>query len=288
MSSSIAASTVRRRARVPSRWPSATGSPRDIAQRPLPSRMIATQPTGSGGSSGARGLRNRSSRPTEASDFEDLLLFAFEEVVDLVGVVVRQLLDALFGPVFLVAADLALVHELLQVVHDVSADVPDSDTSVLRHLPRDLDELLAALLGQLWDRQADDLAVVRRGQAEVGLLDRPLDRRQRARVERLHRQQPGLRRVDRGQLVERRLGAVVIDLDPVEQSRRGAARSQGVELVLGGLDGFVHPAGRVVNELVDGHLSAPEFGVETMVPTRSPSTTRRMLPSASAKTWIGR
>src|SRR6266576_2452592 len=76
MSSSIAASTVRRSARVPSRWPSATGSPRDIAQRPLPSRMIATQPTGSGGSSGARGLRNRSSRPTEASDFEDLLLRA--------------------------------------------------------------------------------------------------------------------------------------------------------------------------------------------------------------------
>src|SRR6266576_1489205 len=237
MSSSIAASTVRRSARVPSRWPSATGSPRDIAQRPLPSRMIATQPTGSGGSSGARGLRNRSSRPTEASDFEDLLLFAFEEVVDLVGVVVCQLLDALFGPGFLVAADLAFVHELLQVVHDVSADVPDSNASVLRHLPRDLDELLAALLGQL---------------------------------------------------VERRLRAVVIDLDPVEQCRRGAARSQRVELVLGGLDGFVHPAGRVVNELVDRHRSAPEVGVETMVPTRSPSTTRRMLPSASAKTWIGR
>ena len=98
----------------------------------------------------------------------------------------------------------------------------------------------------------------------------------------------GLTPSNDGQLIERRLRAVVIDLDPVEQCRRGAARSQCVELVLGGLDGFVHPAGRVVNELVDGHLSAPEFGVETMVPTRSPSTTRRMLPSASAKTWIGR
>ena len=43
-----------------------------------------------------------------------------------------------------------------------------------------------------------------------------------------------------------------------------------------------------LDELVDRHLAAPVVGVETMVPTRSPSTTRLMLPSASAKTWIGR
>jgi hypothetical protein len=55
--------------------------------------------------------------------------------------------------VLLVAADLALVDELLQVVHDVAPDVPDCDASVLRHLPGNLDELLAPLLGQLRDRQ---------------------------------------------------------------------------------------------------------------------------------------
>src|SRR5690349_7413637 len=42
MPRSIDASTVRRSARVPAWWPSATGSPRRVAHRPLPSMMIAT------------------------------------------------------------------------------------------------------------------------------------------------------------------------------------------------------------------------------------------------------
>src|ERR1700722_1136366 len=40
----IAASTVRRTARDPSRCPAIRGRPRDLAQRPLPSMMMATWP----------------------------------------------------------------------------------------------------------------------------------------------------------------------------------------------------------------------------------------------------
>src|SRR3954470_23669962 len=170
MPRSIAASTVRRSARVPSRWPSATGRPRDIAQRPLPSRMIATQPTGPASGSGARGLRKRSSRPTGragGSDLQNLFFLALQQVVDLVGVVVGQLLHPFLGAVLLVAADLALVDELLQVVHDVAPDVSDGNPPLLRHLPGDLDELLAPFLGQLRDRQPDDLSVIRGRQAEI-------------------------------------------------------------------------------------------------------------------------
>ncbi len=154
---------------------------------------------------------------------------------------VRQLLGAVLGPPLLVVADLAVPDELLQVVHDVPADVPDGDATLLGEVPDDLDELLAPLLGELRDRQADQLAVVRGRQAEVGLLDRPLDRLDRARVVRLDGQEARLGDVDRRELLERRLLAVVVDLDAVEERRRGASGPDGVELVGGRLHGLVHP-----------------------------------------------
>jgi len=42
MPESGAASTMRRTASTPARWPAARGIPREVAQRPLPSMMIAT------------------------------------------------------------------------------------------------------------------------------------------------------------------------------------------------------------------------------------------------------
>ena len=59
----------------------------------------------------------------------------------------------------LVLADLALDFELAQVAHHVAADVADRDLAVLAVAADELDELLAPLLGQLRDRQADQLAV---------------------------------------------------------------------------------------------------------------------------------
>ena len=56
MPRSIAASTVRRSARVPARWPAAVGRPRCLAQRPLPSMMIATDSATSGDVPGREGL----------------------------------------------------------------------------------------------------------------------------------------------------------------------------------------------------------------------------------------
>src|SRR6266540_2405617 len=190
------------------------------------------------------------------SNFEDLGLFLLQQLVDRVRVLVGELLHPLLGTVLLVAADLPLVDELLQMVHDVAAHVAHGDSAVLRHLAHDLDELLAPLLGQLGDRQADQLAVVRRGQAQVRLLDRALDRRDRVRIERLDREQAWLRRVHRRQLLEGRLLTVVVDLHAVEQARRGAARTQRRELRLSGLDGLVHPPGCILNQVIDRHLAS--------------------------------
>src|SRR5215212_11911416 len=180
MSRSIAASTVRRRARVPSRWPASAGSPRAAAQRLFPSMMIATDrgPSPTSRVGARRRIRERRFIATSRRkrgvlspvlDLGDLGFFALQEVVDLLDVFVGELLDALLGAALVVGPDALL---LLEVVDHVAADVPHGDPSVLCDRARHLDELLAALLGQLRDRQADDLAVVRGVQAKVGFLDR--------------------------------------------------------------------------------------------------------------------
>src|SRR5689334_3081840 len=186
MPRSIDASTVRRSARVPAWWPSATGSPRRWAHRPLPSMMIATARGISAGELIARrsygvarrpSLSARRGRPRgrvsrfchldcpgercdgfltcgtqgggveasalwalrsldcprdvsatgsapggarSGSDLHDLGFFALQHLVDLRRVVVRQFLDALLGAVLLVGAHVAVVDELLQVVHAIA------------------------------------------------------------------------------------------------------------------------------------------------------------------------
>ena len=62
----------------------------------------------------------------------------------------------------------------------------------LRDATHDLHEVLAPLLGESRDRQPHELAVVRRRQAEVGLLDGALDVLDRAWIERLDDEQPRL------------------------------------------------------------------------------------------------
>ena len=95
------------------------------------------------------------SRPRRRSDLHDLGFFVLQQLVDRVDVLVGELLHLFLGAVLLVGPDLARVDELLQVVHDVAAHVADGDPALLGDVPDDLDELLAPLLGELRDRQAD-------------------------------------------------------------------------------------------------------------------------------------
>ena len=219
------------------------------------------------------------SREQDARYLHDLGLFALQEVLDLRDVLVGELLDAILGAPLLVVADVAVLDELLEVVHDVAAHVSDRDPSLFGEVLDDLHELLAPFLRQLRDRQADDFAVVRRREAEVGLEDRALDRLDRAGIVRLHRDHARLGDVDRRELLERRRRPVVVDLDAVEQRRGRAAGPDGVELVRSGFDRLVHPSGRVAHEVVDH--SSSSLAVEIIVPIRSPRTTRPMLRSSS-------
>src|SRR5205085_4928907 len=143
MPSCIPASTVRRNARVPARWPAAVGRPRRRAQRPLPSMMIATVSATSGRSPSGSGLTRASVRMRDSSftmplDLHDVGLFALQEVVDLRDVLVGHLLHARLGRPLLVVADVTVLDELLEVAHHVATHVADGDAPLLGHVPRDL------------------------------------------------------------------------------------------------------------------------------------------------------
>jgi len=131
------------------------------------------------------------------------------------------------------------------------ADVAHRDASFLGLGPHDLDVLLAALLGELGEHDADRLAVAGRVDAEVGVADRLLDGVQRTRIEWADQHHPRLRRLERRQLLQRGRGAVVLGLQLVEHRRVGAAGSHGREILPGEIDGSGHLLDCVLDDVVD-------------------------------------
>src|SRR5262249_45195571 len=95
---------------------------------------------------------------------------------------------------------------------------PYGNAIILRLLVEMPDDLLATLGRQFGDWDSQDLTVAHRIQPEIRLLDRLLDRGQRRLVERLHDEKPRLGSGERGELNERGLGAVVVCVNPFEQS----------------------------------------------------------------------
>ena len=82
----------------------------------------------------------------------------------------------------LVGADVAVLLPALRIVLGrLAAMVADLDARLFHALVDDLDEVLATLLGERRDVEADDRAVDVRHQADVALLDGLLDGAQHAR-----------------------------------------------------------------------------------------------------------
>src|SRR6185312_11283112 len=88
------------------------------------------------------------------------------------------------------------------------------------------DQLLAPLLVQFRDTQADGLTFRGRRQAEVGIDDRLLDRMNERAVPDIDRDQARLRYGDAGALLQGHLRAVGFDHDGVEQVGGGAPGAQ--------------------------------------------------------------
>jgi hypothetical protein len=91
--------------------------------------------------------------PAGRLDLEDLGLLALEHLVDALHVLVRELLHAILGAVHVVCLRLARAIEVLEVVQRVAAHVAHGDAALLGDVARNLDELLAAVLGELRERR---------------------------------------------------------------------------------------------------------------------------------------
>src|SRR5215472_9934797 len=185
MPRSPAARTARRTASTPRRWPSTRGSPRWAAQRPLPSMMMATwrgtpKPSLNFGAASVSGMspclalssliRARSLAFVGARRLHrhDLFFFLRERLIDLADRLVGRLLYLGGVPLLVVLAHLMLFLELLEQVDAVAPDVANRHLGGLGVFVRHLDELLAPLLVELGDAQADHLAFGRRREAEIG------------------------------------------------------------------------------------------------------------------------
>ena len=147
-------------------------------------------------------------------------------LVDLLDRVVGQLLHFVLEALALVLADLVLLLVGLEVIHPVAADVADRDPRLLGILADELGQLLAALLGQLGDRQADHLAVGDRVEPETGRADRLLDR---PTLERSHTCTDSMRGSGADTVAtwfSGMLRAVNLDLDRIEQRGRRAPGAQ--------------------------------------------------------------
>src|ERR1700675_3261888 len=109
------------------------------------------------------------------SDGEDFLLLLLRELVDLGDEPVGGLLDLIEGAPLFVLRYLLALGKRLETVVGVPTDIADGHTRVLGEFAHRLGELLAPFLRQGRHDEADELAVIARREAEVGLLDRLLD-----------------------------------------------------------------------------------------------------------------
>ena len=124
--------------------------------------------------------RHGSLTTVHSSHLHDIRFLGVHRVVDLLDGTVGELLDLLFVVLQVVLRDLSVLLELLHAVHAIPASGADADTSFLRHLLDAFYQVATAFLGKRWNREADDLAIDRRIDAELRLLDRPLDVLRRA------------------------------------------------------------------------------------------------------------
>src|SRR5262245_48401772 len=167
---------------------------------------------------------------------------------------------------------------------DVPPHVADRDPALLGPGLHHLHQTLAAVGGELGKGEPDHRAVVRWIDAEIALLDGLLDRLHRALVVRRDHEDLRLGHREARELLQRHVGAVVVDLQLLDQRGRRPPGADARELLLEVHDRLVHPVVGFV-DLRMVHESSLEL---TIVPIGSPTRARAMLSgSDTSKTMIG-
>jgi hypothetical protein len=178
----------------------------------------------------------------DRQQLHDLFLFGLRDVVDAGDVLVRQLLDPRLALLALVLGDLLVLLRVLDHVHGVAASGAHGNARLLGLLAHDLREILAALLRQRRDRQAHELRIGDRVDAEIAGADRLVDDRDHRLLPRLDRDEARVDDLDRRDLIHGRRRAVVVDLDPVEHSGVRAAGADLLQVALEDSTAFFIPS----------------------------------------------
>src|ERR1700683_4873766 len=153
------------------------------------------------------------------SDLHYLRIFSGEDLVGLFDKLGGELLDLGFRSAQFVFGDLLVLVDILEHVIGVAAVIADGDPIILGGLLDMLHQLFATILGQLRNRNANNLAVILRRQSEIGILNRFFDFLQRSLVVWRDDDEPRLRRRQRRDLAYRSFGAVVVHLQPFHEAR---------------------------------------------------------------------
>ena len=195
-------------------------------------------------------------------------LLVLHGLVDAVHVLLGEVVELLLRAAHVVLARLAVLGDAVELLLGAAADVADGDLGVLALGPRHLDQVAPALLGELREHDAQDLAVVGRVHAEVAVADGLLDGAELAGVVGLDDRHARLGHGDRRHLRHRRGRAVVVDHDLVEHRRCGPAGAHRAEVLAGDRQGLVHPLLGVEQGVVD-HGSSLRRRRELLPPSSS-------------------
>src|ERR671920_259670 len=128
----------------------------------------------------------------DGSHLEELGLLVLDRLVDAVHVLGGQVVELLLRAAHVVLAGLAVLGDAVELLLGPAAHVADGHLGVLPLGAGLLDQVAAALLGQLGEHHTDDLAVVGRVDAQVAIADGLLDGRQLAGVVGLDHRHAGL------------------------------------------------------------------------------------------------
>src|SRR3989475_1733971 len=166
----------------------------------------------------------------------------------------------------------------------MAAEGADFDAGILDLFVEQLHEILAALLIERGDVEANHRAVVARSEPQVGREDGFLDRLYETAVPGLDDDEPRLGRADRGERDERARRSVCVDLELLDEARGGATGPHARELVFERIDRLAHPRLDLREDFLERHYLAC-----TRVPMCSPCAARTIASVCEmSNTMMGR
>lgn len=187
-------------------------------------------------------------------DGHDFLFLVGDDLVDFTDEAVGQLLDVGLCTGFVVFGDFLVLREAFRSRIGFAAKIADRDLGVFTEALDDLGEFTAAFLRKRRKRNADEIAVDGRVQAEIRVADCLFADLDHGLFPWLHGKGVGISYAELSNLVERGRAAVVVDLDVVEKTGAGAAGADLGEVVPEGFDGTAHLVFSLLDDVGSSHL----------------------------------